>query len=119
MDTNTSDYCTEHSISVGENLEFLQRELQEAAGLSELFKVLADETRTRILSLLAKQELCGCDLSYLLEMSTPAISHHLRLLKMMRLVSYRREGKQVFYRLNDEHVSELIEVAKAHYLEGV
>ncbi len=119
METKSSDFCTEYSLSAEENVELLKQEINEAAGLSELFKALADETRTRILSLLAKQELCGCDLSYLLEMSTPAISHHLRLLKMMRLVSSRREGKQVFYRLNDEHVSQLIEVAKAHYLEGV
>ena len=119
MESKSGDFCTEYSLSVTENVESLKQVINEAAGLSELFKALADETRTLILSLLAKQELCGCDLSYLLEMSTPAISHHLRLLKMMRLVSYRREGKQVFYRLNDEHVSELIEVAKAHYLENV
>ncbi|MEE8440640.1 MAG: metalloregulator ArsR/SmtB family transcription factor, partial [Spirochaetia bacterium] len=70
--------------------------LVEVSGLSELFRALSDETRTKILYLLSEQELCVCDLAHLLETSLPAVSHHLRLLKIMRLVKSRKEGKQVF-----------------------
>ena len=95
----------------------LKERLVEVAGLSELFGALADEVRTKILYLLSLDELCVCDLSETLGLSLPAISHHLRLLKMMRLVKYRREGKMVFYSLADEHIVELIKVAQAHYEE--
>ncbi|TVR92455.1 MAG: transcriptional regulator [Spirochaetaceae bacterium] len=95
----------------------LRAKLDEAAGLSELFRVLADETRTRILYLLSEQELCVCDLAHLLDMTAPAVSHHLRLLRMTRLVRSRREGKQVFYTLNDEHVLTIIRTAQEHYQE--
>jgi ArsR family transcriptional regulator len=89
----------------------------EVSGLSELFQALADETRTKILYLLARRELCVCDLAYLLDMTLPAVSHHLRLLKTMRLVRTRRDGKQVFYSLDDEHVLSLIQVAREHYID--
>ncbi|WP_319475822.1 metalloregulator ArsR/SmtB family transcription factor [Marispirochaeta aestuarii] len=113
------DLCTEYGISVEAEAEDLRKSLLDVAGLSELFKVLADETRTRILYLLSQRELCVCDLALIMEMSLPAVSHHLRLLKVMRLVSYRREGKQVYYRLNDEHVTDLIQTAREHYLEEI
>ncbi|SHJ34760.1 transcriptional regulator, ArsR family [Desulfofundulus thermosubterraneus DSM 16057] len=89
----------------------------EVAGLSELFKVLGDETRTKILYLLSYRELCVCDLAEILEMSLPAVSHHLRLLKAMRLVKYRREGKMVYYSLDDDHIVNLIREAQAHFAE--
>ncbi len=91
--------------------------LADVSGLAELFRVLADKTRTKILYLLSEQELCVCDLAYLLEMSLPAVSHHLRLLKIMRLVRYRRDGKQVLYTLDDEHVLSLIQVAREHFVD--
>lgn len=90
----------------------------EASGLSELFKALADETRTRILYLLAHGELCVHELAAAMEMSLPAISHHLRLLKIMNLASTRREGKHVYYRLSDQHVLDLIRIAMAHFAEA-
>lgn len=111
------DLCSEYGISVEAEAETLRDSLLDVAGLSELFKALADETRTRILYLLSQRELCVCDLALIMEMSLPAVSHHLRLLKVMRLVSYRREGKQVYYRLNDDHVTDLIQTARQHYLE--
>ncbi|WP_439328941.1 ArsR/SmtB family transcription factor [Desulfofundulus thermosubterraneus] len=85
--------------------------------MSELFKVLGDETRTKILYLLSYRELCVCDLAEILEMSLPAVSHHLRLLKAMRLVKYRREGKMVYYSLDDDHIVNLIREAQAHFAE--
>lgn len=112
-----NDICDTYCPTCTERAEFLREKLLDVAGLSELFKVLGDETRTRILYLLSLNELCVCDLSDLLEMSLPAVSHHLRLLKMMHLVKYRREGKQVFYSLADDHILQLIQVAKEHFQE--
>jgi len=117
MRQNNDDLCSEYGISVEAEAKTLRESLLDVAGLSELFKALADETRTRILYLLSQRELCVCDIALIMEMSLPAVSHHLRLLKVMRLVSYRREGKQVYYRLNDDHVTDLIQTAREHYLE--
>ncbi|WP_455383240.1 ArsR/SmtB family transcription factor [Salinispira pacifica] len=114
--TQQSDVCGEYSLSCRENEQRLTEMIVEVSGLSELFRALADETRTRILYLLSEQELCVCDLAHLLEMSLPAVSHHLRLLKMMRLVSPRRAGKQVFYSLEDEHVLSLMRTAQEHFI---
>jgi ArsR family transcriptional regulator len=115
--SRAQDVCVEFSITCQENGQELRDSLIDVSGLSELFAALADETRTKILYLLSKQELCVCDLAYLLEMTLPAISHHLRLLKTMRLVRSRRNGKQVFYTLDDDHVLSLIEVARDHYID--
>lgn len=111
------DICQEYGISVEHELDRLRESLMSVVGLSELFKVLADETRTQILHLLSARELCVCDLALILQMTPPAVSHHLRLLKMMNLVRYRRAGKMVYYSLDDNHVLELISVASDHYRE--
>ena len=111
------DLCSEPGVTCRSAAPELRDSLVAVAGLSELFRALSDETRTKILYLLSQQELCVCDLAYLLGMSLPAVSHHLRLLRTMRLVSSRREGKQVFYTLEDEHVLTLIEVAREHYID--
>lgn len=100
-----------------EKIAPLKEKVLEAAGASELFRALADEMRTKILYLLSQDELCVCDLAELLETSLPAVSHHLRLLKMMRLVRYRRDGRMVYYSLADGHVLDLIRIALAHYAE--
>ncbi|NLJ84936.1 MAG: helix-turn-helix transcriptional regulator [Firmicutes bacterium] len=110
------DICDQYCPNCKEK-DRLREKVLEVAGLSELFKVLADETRTKIIYLLSEQELCVCDLAELLDMSMPAISHHLRLLRAMRLVRYRREGKQVYYTLDDDHIVNLIQQAQAHYAE--
>ena len=112
-----ADICSELSVTCKESAQELREGLLNVAGLSELFRALADETRTKILYLLSRQELCVCDLAYLLDMTLPAVSHHLRLLKTMRLIRSRREGKQVFYTLDDDHVVALIEVAREHYID--
>lgn len=95
----------------------LKNKVLEVAGLSELFRVLSDETRTKIVYLLSHKELCVCDLAELLEMNLPAISHHLRILKALRLVKYRRKGKMVFYSLDDQHIVNLIREAQEHFTE--
>ncbi len=100
-----------------ENVAALQDKVLEVAGLSEIFKVLGDETRTKILYLLAHRTLCVCDIAEILEMTLPAVSHHLRLLKALRLVKYARDGKMVFYSLDDEHILHLIREAQEHFAE--
>ena len=86
-------------------------------GLTETFKVLSDPTRLRIVLALAKEELCVCDIAALLGVSESAISHQLRLLKSLRLVKYRRDGKMAYYSLDDEHIEDLIRVANRHVHE--
>jgi ArsR family transcriptional regulator, lead/cadmium/zinc/bismuth-responsive transcriptional repressor len=111
------DICSQYSVNCRDKVEELRESLLSIAGLSELYKALADETRIKILYLLSKQELCVCDLAFLLETTLPAISHHLRLLKTLRLVASRRDGKMVFYRLDDDHVLALIEQGREHYID--
>jgi len=111
------DLCAQPCVTPQEKVGPLRASLLDVAGLSELFKALADETRVNILYLLSQQELCVCDLAFLLEMSMPAVSHHLRLLNVLRLVRSRKDGKLVFYTLEDNHVLALIEQARVHYIE--
>ncbi len=92
-------------------------ERQELQQLSETFKALSDPTRLKIVLALALEELCVCDLAALVDVSVSAISHQLRLLRNMRLVSYRKEGKMVYYRLDDVHVENLIREASRHVAE--
>lgn len=109
------DLCDAFCLSG--DVEALREKALEVTGLSEVFKVLGDETRTKILYLLAQRELCTCDLAAILDMTLPAISHHLRLLKVFRLVKYRREGKLVYYSLGDDHILHLIREAQEHFAE--
>lgn len=111
------DLCGQYGITCAAEAESLKASLLDIAGISELFKALSDETRTRILHLLGRRELCVCDLAFLLDMSLPAVSHHLRFLKALRLVRSRKDGKNVFYSLDDAHVLSLMEQARAHYIE--
>lgn len=90
---------------------------EAAAGLAELFGLLGDRTRVRILHALAFGELCVCDISAVLSVSSSAISHQLRLLRTAKLVKARKEGKNVFYSLDDAHVHSLIAQGLKHVLE--
>lgn len=85
--------------------------------LSELFKVFGDSTRLNILTALFESEMCVCDISATLEMSKSAISHQLRVLRHNKLVKNRKEGKEVFYSLSDDHVVKIIEMAIEHINE--
>lgn len=82
--------------------------------LAEIFKLLGDPTRMKIVQALSVTELCVCDLAALLEMTSSAISHQLRLLRARGIVRFRKEGKIVYYRLDDSHVQTLVEVALHH-----
>ena len=82
--------------------------------LSELFKVFGDPTRLKLLAALLAQEMCVCDLSDLLGISQSAVSHQLRLLRTSRLVKNRREGKSVYYSLDDDHVATILAQGMEH-----
>ncbi len=84
------------------------------ADMAELFKCLSDPTRLKIIHALLAAKMCVCDVSALLEMSTPAISHHLKILRQLRLVSFERSGKVVYYSITDEHVASLLSQALAY-----
>ena len=85
--------------------------------LAEFFKVFGDSTRIRILSALERSEMCVCDIANLLNMTQSAISHQLRVLKKARLVKNRREGKVIYYSLDDDHVKEILDAGLSHILE--
>jgi len=82
--------------------------------VAEIFKALADPTRVRIVHALSHAELCVGDLAAVLEMSESAVSHQLRLLRGLRVVRARRDGKLVFYALDDEHVTRLFQLSLEH-----
>jgi ArsR family transcriptional regulator, lead/cadmium/zinc/bismuth-responsive transcriptional repressor len=86
-----------------------------AAGLAQTFQALADPTRVRIISALSAQELCVCDLAALLGMTQSAVSHQLRLLRHLRLVRHRKEGRVVYYAVDDEHIRDLFQRGLEHY----
>ena len=90
----------------------------DVAALAELFKMLGDPTRVRILDTLAQGERCVCDIAELVGMSESAVSHQLRLLRATRLVRARRAGRQAFYALDDHHIIGLLHDAQRHVQES-
>jgi len=87
--------------------------------LAELFKVFGDSTRIKILWALDESEMCVCDIAFLLNMTQSAISHQLRVLKQAHLVKYRKDGKIVFYSLDDEHVRQILDQGLVHINEKI
>lgn len=85
--------------------------------MAEIFKVFGDSTRMKIISALLEDELCVGDIAAITNSTPSAISHQLRVLKQSKLVKYRKEGKVVFYSLDDEHVREIYEKGKEHINE--
>lgn len=85
--------------------------------LAELFKVFGDTTRVKILYALFASEMCVCDIATLLNMTQSAISHQLRVLKQARLVKYRKDGKVVYYSLDDEHIKNIFNQGLQHITE--
>ena len=85
--------------------------------LADLFRVFGDSTRIKILYALFESELCVGDLAQLLDVSQSAVSHQLRVLKTSKLVKFRRDGKTVFYSLDDDHVRSMIALGMEHVEE--
>lgn len=100
------------SIATPVSTEVLSTEKSQR--MADFFSFLGDANRLRILSFLATKELCVSDIATLLEMSESAVSHQLRNLRAMRLVSYRKQGRHVFYRLHDNHILELYQAVAEH-----
>ena len=85
--------------------------------LSDFFKIIGDNTRTKILYALDQNELCVCDIASVVKTTQSAISHQLRVLKQAKLVKYRKEGKIVYYSLDDNHVSQILMKGREHVEE--
>lgn len=85
--------------------------------LADLFKLFGDSTRLSILWALSESEMCVCDICALLRMKQPAVSHQLKNLKQSRIVKSRRDGKVVYYSLDDEHIRRLLDIGMEHVLE--
>lgn len=85
--------------------------------LAELFKVFGDVTRVKIIYAILESEMCVCDIASLLDMTQSAISHQLRVLKKARLVKFRKEGKTVFYSLDDQHIDKIFSFGLDHIKE--
>ncbi|MDR1930743.1 MAG: metalloregulator ArsR/SmtB family transcription factor [Treponema sp.] len=91
---------------------------EDLLDLADLFKVFGDSTRIRIIGALLHGELCVCDIAALLDMTKSAISHQLRVLRQAKLVKHRRDGKVVFYSLDDDHVGSIFRQGLEHVQEG-
>jgi len=85
--------------------------------MSGLFKVLSDPTRLKILSAIGNEEVCVCCISEILGMSVSAVSHQLKTLRQARLVKARRDGRNIYYSLDDHHVGTLLEIMLEHMRE--
>ncbi|MFV0519491.1 MAG: ArsR/SmtB family transcription factor [Lachnospirales bacterium] len=92
-------------------------ELEKLYDLAEFFKVFGDSTRIRILYALSIKELCVCDIATVLNVSQSAVSHQLRVLKHNKLVKFKREGKSIFYSLDDNHIENILKQGLNHINE--
>jgi len=114
--TEDKEIC-QVSASDANELEKIKKTMLEEEKinlLSQTFKALADPTRLKIIYVLSRSPLCVCDIAQLLDMTQSAISHHLRLLRNLKLVKFKKEGKMVIYSLDDYHVLELFSQGLDH-----
>jgi DNA-binding transcriptional ArsR family regulator len=105
-----------HEETVKAVMESMPRE-EQLYELADFFKVVGDTTRIKILHALLVAEMCVCDLSNLLNVSQSAVSHQLRTLRQADLVTFRKQGKVVFYSLKDEHIRQIINLGLQHAME--
>jgi ArsR family transcriptional regulator len=121
MDKETTNFetcsCTIIHEEVVNKVREKMIEEDHAIRLAELFKVFGDTTRVKILNALFSSEMCVCDISVLLGMNQSAISHQLKTLKQARLIKSRRDGKVVYYSLDDEHIKEIFDKGLTHVKE--
>ena len=107
------DFIYVHEEVVNQVLEVMPTD-EELQSLADFFRIFGDSTRIRILYALSQSELCVCDIASLLGMGQSAISHQLRILKQMRLVKFRREGKSELYSLADGHIETILAQGMEH-----
>lgn len=113
------EFCTCLTIheEVVDKIKKIMPQEETLYDLAELFKVFGDSTRIKILCVLFESEMCVCDIAAVLNMTQSAISHQLRVLKNARLVKYRKEGKVVYYSLDDLHVKQIFDQGLIHIKE--
>ena len=111
--TSQQDFLCLHEEAVSAVRRQMPEE-DDLYDLAELYKVFGDSTRIKILYVLFAAELCVYDIARLLGMTQSAVSHQLRILKNNKLVKYRREGKTVFYSLDDDHVRSILQLGMEH-----
>lgn len=116
MSTKACD-CEAINKEIIENIKPLMPEDDVLTGLSEIFKIMGDKTRMRLLWAIDNSEMCVGDLAYLLNMTKSAVSHQLKALKVAKLIKSEKRGKNVYYSLNDHHVQTIFEKALEHVLE--
>ena len=111
--------CENKELHHNELYEAKEREISPEMNrnLAEMFRVFSDETRLKIICSLLNEELCVCDLCELLNLNQSTVSHQLQILRTSKLVKYRKEGKQVYYTLEDEHIDAILRMAIAHIKE--
>lgn len=112
----TADTCEEfiiHTETIN-NAKINLLDNETAQNLADTFKVLSEQTRIKILNLLIQNEMCVCDIASTLQMGQSAISHQLRVLRNARLVKFRKDGKEVWYSLDDDHVVSLLKQGLDH-----
>ncbi len=116
---HTEDVCQVDHIhdQLLEQVEQSMPDDETLCEVAELFKVFGDVTRTKILSALFETELCVCDITQIVKMSMSAVSHQLRILRQTKIVKSRRCGKEVYYSLDDEHISQIYRMALEHLKE--
>ena len=106
---------------VPESIEQVQRNMPDDADIEKVvsfYKVLADKTRLRILYAIKEQEMCAGDIAVLLDMTKSAVSHQLAVMRNMHQIKSRRDGKNVFYSLDDEHIVDILEEAMVHMVHA-
>ena len=115
-DTESCSCSTIHEDIVNKARDIMPEE-ETLYDLAELFKVFGDTTRIKIICALFESEMCVCDIAALLCMNQSAISHQLRVLKQARLVKFRKDGKVVYYSLDDEHIKLIFDLGLIHIKE--
>jgi DNA-binding transcriptional ArsR family regulator len=90
---------------------------EQAADAAIVFGALSDLSRLRVMDALSKEELCVCDIASLLRSSLSSVSHHLRVLRNLRLVKTRKDGRIVYYSLADEHIAKIVKMGLEHVEE--
>ncbi len=111
--------CSEehHHKEFVKNMAIQMPDEEALCDLAEFFKIFADSTRIKILYVLLEGEMCVCDIWQTLGLTQSAVSHQLRILKQMRLVKYRKEGKTVYYSLSDRHIQSILSQGFEHIME--
>ncbi len=115
---NSTCECTIIHDEIVKTVRSRMPQAEKIMELADFFRVLGDSTRIGILNALKNSEMCVCDISAVLKMTHSAVSHQLRILKQARLVKSRKDGKIVYYSLDDNHIDEILDVGEKHLNEG-